>query len=452
MGFEMRVESDLLGEVRVPAGALYGAQTRRAIENFPLNGQSRLGDWPSLIWGLVTIKQAAAQANVDAGFLDARVGEAIIEAGLELAPAEFGTHFPIHALHGGGGTSANMNANEVLANLAEERLGGKRGEYRIVHPNDHVNLHQSTNDVYPTACHLAVIAQAQSLDAGLAALAASFEKKIAEFGEQARLARTCLQDAVAVSFSDTFSGYVAMLTRQRERIAAAVRGLHAVNLGGTIVGRACDAPEAYRVRVIEALREVTGLGDLRVSGNLFDGAQNLDDLAAVSAALDLAARSVAKVAQDLRLMSSGPEGGLGEVVLPAVQPGSSIMPGKINPVIPEHAMHLCFRVMGLDAAARQAVNHGELDLNIWESLAAVHTLEGMTLLESAARVLGKRCVDGMVCVPGVNDAHVKAMMPVLTELAKKHGYSKVSAVCREAGGDMGRLRALIAEKGLGSGV
>jgi aspartate ammonia-lyase len=446
MSGEMRIESDLLGEIGVPVGALYGAQTRRAVVNFPLNGQSRMGDWPSLIWGLVTIKQAAARANMDAGFLDARIGEAIIEAGLMLEPAEFGAHFPIHALHGGGGTSGNMNANEVLANLAEERLGGRRGEYKIVHPNDHVNLHQSTNDVYPTACHLAVIAQAQSLDAGLAALAASLEKKIEEFGNQARLARTCLQDAVAVTFADTLGGYVSMLTRQRARISEAVRGLQAVNLGGTIVGRACDAPEAYRVRVIEALREVTGFEGLRVNENLFDGAQNLDDLAAVSAALDLAARSVAKVAQDLRLLSSGPEGGLGEVVLPAVQPGSSIMPGKINPVIPEHAMHLCFRVMGLDAAARQAVNHGELDLNIWESLVAIHVLESMALLESAARVLGKRCVDGMVCVPRVNDGHVKAMMPVLTELAKKHGYSKVSAVCKEAGGDLGKLRGLIEER------
>ncbi len=441
-----RIETDLLGPIHVPADALYGAQTQRAIDNFPLNGQSRLGDWPALVRALIKIKQAAAHANRDASFITPQVADAIIAAGNSMSPADYPTHFPIHALHGGGGTSANMNANEVLANIAETLLSGSLGQYKKVHPNDHVNLHQSTNDVYPSACHLAVIEQSISLDAALSHLASTIQTKISQFGGQARLARTCLQDAVSVTFADTLSGYVSMIARQRRRIAATVTELHHLNLTGTIVGRACDCPEAYASRVFPALRALTGLPTLQPCENLFDGAQNLDDLVAVSASLDLAARSIAKLAQDLRLLSSGPEAGFGEIRLPALQPGSSIMPGKVNPVIPEHAMHLCLRVTALDAGARQAVNHGELDLNIWESLVAIHVLESMTLLQSAAQVLADKCIAGMTVNIQVNDAHTQALMPLLTQLCKEHSYSKVSAVCREAGADHQKLRRLLKDR------
>jgi len=441
-----RVEQDLLGPVDVPAGALYGAQTQRALDNFPVRGQHTIGYYHALIRGLVHTKHAAALANRETGQIDKSTAGAILRACRDLlARDHYEDDFPVHHLHGGGGTSANMNANEVLANLAEELLGGKRGEYRRVHPNDHANLNQSTNDVYPTACHIAVISQWPALRQALDTLVGRFDTKADELQSQQRIARTCLQDAVAVGFGDLLGGYSTFLRRSAERIARTVEDLHVVPLGGTIVGRPEDVPPAYFQAIIPALRQVTGDSAYRRNETLFDAAQNLDDLVHVSHELDALARGLVKICQDLRLMNSGPETGLGEIALPAVQPGSSIMPGKVNPVIPEHVIQLCFRVMGLHLGCQTALDHGELDLNIWESTAVFGILDSMELLESAAGTLGDKCIRDMRVNVERNDRNVQTIIPLLTELAERHGYSRVSDVCKKAGGNLKRLRHLLEE-------
>jgi len=353
----MRTEHDMLGTVLVPADALYGAQTRRAVVNFPLRGQRSLGEFPHVVRALVLVKQAAAMANGRAGCLDARLADAIVAAGGDVFDRELYNQFPIHHLHGGGGTSANMNANEVIANLAEERLGGRRGEYRIVHPIEHVNRHQSTNDVYPTACHLAILLRWPEIEPDLRALVESMGVRAAQLSGRPRIARTCLQDAVAVDFGDLLGGYAALLRRGWAHAAAAVDALHAVNLGGSIVGRLDDVPGGYAEAVVPALREITGDPCYVRSDNLFDAAQNIDDLVRVSSELNVLARGLVKVCRDLRLLSSGPEAGLGEIRLPAMQPGSSAMPGKVNPVMPEHAIQLCLKATGLHAGCQAALDH-----------------------------------------------------------------------------------------------
>jgi aspartate ammonia-lyase len=441
-----RLESDLLGAVAVPAGALYGAQTQRAIENFPLAGQPSLEAFPELVRALLLIKQAAAQANAQTSSLPAPIASAIYAACGALLAGGWAGHFPIHYLHGGGGTSANMNANEVLANLAEEALGGRRGEYRLVHPNDHVNLNQSTNDVYPTACHVAILLAWPGLRQSLDNLAAAYAAAARRGRRQMRLARTCLQDAVPVRYSDYFGGVATFLKRRIARLAAAVEALHAVNLGGTIVGRRKDVPVAYFSAVIPHLRQVTGDPAYRRAADLFDAAQNPDPLAEVSASLDLLARGLVKAAQDLRLLGSGPQAGLGELRLPAVQPGSSIMPGKVNPVLPEFLIQAGLRVIGNHAMCTAALDHGELDLNVWESAMIFPILDSMHLLESAVEVFAARCVAGLEPVVEVNHAHVHTLIPRLTTLAQAHGYRAVSDVCRLAAGDLQRLEILLQER------
>ena len=442
-----RVEHDFLGAVQVPRDALYGAQTQRALDNFPLAGERSVGDYPALVEALLRVKWAAAEANRTAGFLDDEVAGAIVQGARELIGEGACRHFPIHRLHGGGGTSANMNANEVLANRAEELLGGRRGQYRRVHPNDHVNLHQSTNDVYPTACRMAVIACWPSLAETLEGLGQVIGTKASRFEGEPRVARTCLQDAVAVTFGDLFGGYEAALTRAAHRIACDVDELHAVNLGGTIVGRPQDAPKGYRRQILPSLRTVSGDPNYRPDPNLFDAAQNPDGMVAVSSGLELLARALIKIAKDLRLLSSGPEAGLGEIRLPAVQPGSSIMPGKVNPVIPEFVIQCCFQVIGNHAACAGALDHGELDLNIWESVLLFNVLDSMGLLANAARTLAERCLEGVTVVPESNRRNANSIIPLLTELVKSRGYSAVSRICREAGGDVQQIRELLKKEG-----
>jgi len=336
-----------------------------------------------------------------------------------------------------------MNANEVLANLAEEELGGRRGQYRLVHPNDHVNLHQSTNDVYPTACHMAVLLAWPTLKVALEKLAQTFKQHSKTYRKQVRLARICLQDAVPVHFGDYFGGIASMLARQTRRLGAEVDALHEVNLGGTICGRSEDVPPAYFHGVIANLRLVTGDEAYHRAKDLFDAAQNPDALGAVSSALDLLARSLVKVAQDLRLLSSGPQAGLGEIRLPPVQPGSSIMPGKANPVIPEFLMQVCYRVMGNHATCLAGLDHGELDLNVWESSMVFPILEAMDLLAQSVTAFEGKCIRGLEPVIDVNQTHVNTLIPRLTRLAQIHGYSKVNAMCKQAEGDLTKLEMLL---------
>jgi aspartate ammonia-lyase len=443
-----RLESDLLGSVQVPSDALYGAQTQRAILNFPVEGHKTVGAYPSLIRGLMAVKEAAARVNRDNGFLPKEKADAIVKAARLVMRERLFDQFPIHCLHGGGGTSANMNANEVLANLAEEILGGKRGGYRLVHPNDHVNLHQSTNDVYPTACHIAIISKWPQLCDAVQRLKETLLERAHELEAEVRLSRTCLQDAVEVSFGDLLRGYVQFIDRSCQRMDAAVDDLHSVNLGGTIIGRKSDVPRAYYEQIVPALIEVVRDPRYRRAVNLFDAAQNIDDMAAVASQLDLFARVLIKMAKDFRLMGSGPEAGLGEIILPAVQAGSSIMPGKVNPVIPEFLIQVCFQVMGANRACQAALEHGELDLNVWESTAVFNILDAIELLTTALRVFESRCVQGFEVNSARNRHHVNSIVPLLTRLAHKHSYSRITAICKEAKGDLTRLRELLSQEGL----
>ncbi|MCP4656721.1 MAG: aspartate ammonia-lyase [bacterium] len=445
---EVRIEHDLLGTIEVPAEALYGAQTQRAVLNFPLRSEKTIGDYPLLIAGLMAVKKAAAAANRRAGFLEEELAGAIDRAADTVLREPLLAHFPVHRFHGGGGTSANMNANEVLANLAEEALGGRRGEYRRVHPNDHVNRHQSTNDVYPTACHLALAAGWHETRPECERLAKTLAARAQEWRELPRLARTCLQDAVEGTYGELFGGYAGFIERATARIDTAVEALHAVNLGGTVVGQPAAVPRAYFEAVIPELRRVTGDDAWRRAANLADAFQNCDDMVNVSAQLATAARGLIKIAKDLRLLGSGPQAGLGEIRLPAVQPGSSIMPGKVNPVIPEFAIQLCLEITGLHAACAQALDHGELDLNVWESLIVFNTLDAMEHLANAATVLDGRCLRDLTVDEARSRAHAESMMPLLTRLVDEHGYARISELCRRAGGDLIELRRLLFAAGL----
>ena len=440
---QTRVESDLLGEAQVPVDALFGGQTQRALENFPVRGYRTLGSYPELVQALLEIKHAAALTNLKIGILTPAQARAIAASAEQLVREPRVDQFPIHALHGGGGTSANMNANEVLANLGEEKLGGQRGQYRLLHPNDHVNLNQSTNDVYPTACHMAVIAQWHIFDRALQHLSQVLTFKAGEYQDTPHLARTCFQDAIDITFGDLFWGYASFVNRARERCADAVDHLHAVNLGGTIVGRAKDVPAAYMREIILALRAVTGDNAFQQAASLFDAAQNADDLAAVSTQLDLLARGLIKIAQDLRILGSGPEAGLGEITLPAVQPGSSIMPGKVNPVIPEFLIQLCFEVMGKHVTCVAGLNQGELDLNVWESSMVCSILDSMELLENGIITFADKCVRGVTVNVEVNARHADTLIPLLTQLVHEHGYSKITAICKQAQGQPDQIRKML---------
>ncbi len=435
-----RIERDALGEVAVPAQALYGAQTQRAIDNFPLDGEHSIGFYTTLITALAGIKRAAAGVNVSIGALSSEIGGALDRAARSVVEDGRWAQFPVHRLHGGGGTSANMNANEVLANLAEGYIGGLPGRYERVHPNDHVNLHQSTNDVYPTACHMAVILQWPGLRGRLEELIAVLLATGARLGDGQRLARTCLQDAVATGWADFFGGCAAGLGRQHERLERAVDALHLVNLGGTIVGRPSDAPLAYRERIVGELAAVSGDPAYEQAANLFDAAQNADDLAAVSAALDLLARGLVKIGKDLRLLSSGPDAGFGELRLPAVQPGSSVMPGKVNPVIPEFLIQICLQVSANHAAVAAGLDHAELDLNVWESRMVFNILDSMRMLKTAVGAT-TACVSGIDADTAGNARHATATIPALSDMMRAHGYARVAAAWREGGGDLDAVRA-----------
>jgi aspartate ammonia-lyase len=446
-----RVESDLLGEVEVPEDALYGAQTQRAIANFPLGRQRTVGSFPTLVRGLLLIKKAAALANARAGCLDARRAGAIVQAAEGLLQEPRPDQFPVHHLHGGGGTSANINADEVLANLGEELLGGRRGQYRQLHPNDHVNLNQSTNDVYPAACHIAVILSWRPAHAALARLSATLAERAAAYRDVPHLARTCLQDAVPVTWHDFLMGQAAFVDRRLEQMDRAVDRLHVVGLGGSIIGRPADVPPAYLAGIVPSLCLVTGDGGYAQAQNLVDAAQNADELAAVSSQADLLARGLVKIAKDFRLLASGPEAGLGEACLPAVQPGSTCMPGKVNPVIPEFLIQLCFRVMGNHAACVSGLDHGELDLNVWESSMVSAILESFELLEDGLGAFVDRCVRGLEVDAALNERHAGTLIPALAAASKALGYARVTEICRQAGGDRARTLHLLQEAGFQAG-
>ncbi len=436
-----RIEKDLLGEVSIPTGAVYGVQTQRALDSFPLAGEKSFSDYPELLRAFMLIKKACVKANVQAGQVEDEYADAINKAISALETGDFNDQFPVHSFHGGGGVSFNMNVNEVIANLANHLAYNKAfGSYDPVHPNNHVNLNQSTSDVFCTAIHIAVIEKWQSLATELLSLARAFSGLGKKWQGVKKIARTCLQDAVEISFNDFFGGYRNLLAREHQRLDNAVAELYRINLGGSIVGRPEDANEDYRRHIIESFRQTIDNSQYSQRSNLFDSAQNLDDIVHVSSHLNQLARSLVKICRDLRLISSGPQTGFGEIRLPAVQPGSSAMPGKINPAVPEFLMQCCFQVSGKHAATDMVLDHGELDLNIWGAVVVVNILDSMSCLENGVRVFRTRCVEGIEVNEEKNNENIHTIIPLVNRLKLEKGYSFATKVFKDSQGDPMKIR------------
>lgn len=386
-----RIERDPLGETRVPADALYGVQTKRALDNFRI---SRLRANPALITAFAEIKKAAAQANMENGVIERAIGEAIVHAADELISGSFDDQFNLDVFQAGAGTSYNMNVNEVLANRALELLGSLRGDYSRVHPNDHVNKSQSTNDTMPTAMRIACLRLLGQLIIVLDQLARSMREKAGEFRDVEKSGRTHLHDATPMTMGDEFDGYAGNIERATDRLRMAGAPLLEIPLGGTAIGTGVNTHPDYAWLVVERLAEITEL-PLIEAPNRFQSMQSLGDFVALSGALRGLAVEIGKIANDLRLLNSGPRTGLAEIELPAMQPGSSIMPGKVNPAIPEMLNMVCFHVIGHDVAITMCGEAGQLELNVMMPYVAYALMESLEIMTHAAKTFDKKCVRGI---------------------------------------------------------
>jgi aspartate ammonia-lyase len=439
-----RLERDPLGDVRVPARAFYGAQTQRAVDNFPISG---LTAHPELVTATVQIKKAAARANAELGRLDQEIARAIVEAADEILEGAHRDQFVVDVYQAGAGTSHNMNTNEVLANLAEEKLGGRRGTYKRVHPNDHVNMGQSTNDVFPTATRLAVLdALPRLIEAGNG-LAASLEEKCESFASVLKTGRTHLQDAVPITLGQEFGGFAANVRQALADLERTSQQLHELNLGATALGTGLNAGEEYTHRAVAHLVEATGL-PLRPAEDRFRVTQSMGDLLAVSGALRRLAVEVGKVASDLRLLSMGPRAGIAEIQLPPVQPGSSIMPGKVNPSIPEMVNQVCYQILGCDAAILAAADNGQLELNVMMPVMAWNALHAVRILGNAMRVLDERCVAGIQA----DEARCRELLDrstaLATALSPHIGYAETADIAKTAVKTGRPIREIVLERKL----
>lgn len=426
-----RTEHDLLGYIDVPSEAYYGAHTARALDNFPISGTT-IGCQPHFVAALATVKQAAATANRDVGLLRAEKAAAIIAACEEVRAGALHDQFVVDLIQGGAGTSTNMNANEVLANRALEHLGQPRGTYSVIHPLEDVNLGQSTNDVYPTAIKLALDLHIQALLTELAELRDTFGQKGAEFGQLLKIGRTQLQDAVPMTLGQEFSAYAVTLAEDQERLSEARRLLHELNLGGTAIGTALNAHPGYRQRAVAELRRLTGIDTLRSADDLIEATQDVGVFVQLSGVLKRVAVKLSKVCNDLRLLSSGPRAGLNEINLPARQAGSSIMPGKVNPVIPEVVNQIAFEVIGNDVTVTLAAEGGQLQLNAFAPIIARALFASLDHLTSGARVLRTHCVAGITANEDQLAANVASCIGLVTALSPLIGYEVATSVAQEA--------------------
>ncbi len=439
-----RIERDPLGELPVPGSALYGIQTERARQNFPI---SHLLPLAPFIDAVVWIKKAAALTHKETGRLDARRADAIVRAADEVLAGEHREHFVVDPYQAGAGTSHNMNANEVLANRANELLGGRRGEYQPVHPNDHVNMAQSTNDVIPTAIRLAALAQLPALLEALTRLARAFLAKGKAFDQILKAGRTHLQDATPIRLGQEFTAYGHSVERNRDRIAQAADALRDLGIGGTAVGTGLNAEPAYPGLMVKHLRVITRL-ELREGKDRVQLMQSLGDAAAFSGALRTYAVDLGKIASDIRLLASGPRTGLAEIVLPPVQPGSSIMPGKVNPSIAEMVNMVCYQALGNDVTVAAAAEAGQLELNVMMPVIAHNLLVTMLLLTNASRVFAERCVEGIEADPAQCEHWLEQSPALVTALAPKIGYDEAAKLAKEAVAKHVTVRQLVMEKGV----
>jgi aspartate ammonia-lyase len=440
----VRVERDPLGEVQVPQQAYYGVQTERAVENFPISGLRAPAE---LVTATVLIKQACAKANLALGRLDKRIGNAIVQACDEVLAGGLRDQFVVDVYQAGAGTSHNMNANEVLANRAAEILGEPRGVYTTVHPNDHVNMGQSTNDVFPTATRLSILLVLAEVLSSARELAASLDRKAREFARILKTGRTHLQDAVPITLGQEFGGWSANVAHAADELEHSARALHELNLGATAVGTGLNAGEDMTKRAVAELARATGLR-LVPAKNRFRVTQSMGDALGYSGALRRLAVEVGKVASDLRLLSMGPRAGIAEIQLPAVQPGSSIMPGKVNPSVPEMVNQVCFQVLGCDAAILAAADGGQLELNVMMPVIAWNALHASHIMTTAMRVFASRAVDGIAADEERCRELLDRSTAVATALSPYIGYAATADIAKTSVKTGRPVRELVRERKL----
>ena len=441
-----RTEHDLLGDREVPADALYGVQTLRATENFPITG-IRLGHFPHLIRALAMVKQAAARANRKLGLLVPEIADAVDRACSEIINGHWHGHFVVDVVQGGAGTSTNMNANEVIANRALELLGHQRGDYDHCHPNNHVNLSQSTNDAYPTAVRVAVVLELEDLLAALRGLASDLGTKAAEFHEILKMGRTQLQDAVPMTLGQEFEAFAVTTAEDIARLEETARLFLEVNLGGTAIGTGINADPSYPNLAVTELAAITGL-DLLLAPNLVEATPDTGAFVSFSGVLKRVAVKLSKLCNDLRLLSSGPRCGLNEINLPAVQPGSSIMPGKVNPVIPEVVNQVAFQVIGNDLTITLAAEAGQLQLNVMEPIISFAIFESLDMLTAAVKTLSERCIKGITANADRCRDMVEGSIGLVTAVVPAVGYELASEVAKEALTSNRSVREILLERGL----
>ena len=443
---DVRLEHDSLGERELPARAYYGVQTLRAMENFAISGVY-VKNFEHMIEALALVKKAAAQANHELGVLEEDQMKAICEACNELLAGKLHGHFTVDMFQGGAGTSTNMNANEVIANRGLEIMGHEKGEYDYLHPNDHVNCSQSTNDAYPTSIKLSVLLSLKDLLGAMGELREALESKAEEFADVLKMGRTENQDAVPMTLGQEFSAYAVMIESAAAALERTGDEFHDINMGATAIGTGINSPPGYAELVTRKLSETSGI-ELRRARNLVEATQNAGSFAQMSATMKRAAVQISKICNDLRWMSSGPRCGLNEINLPPMQPGSSIMPGKVNPVIPELVNQICYQVMGYDAVVSMAAEASELELCMAEPIIAYDLLHGMLILKNACITLASRCIVGIEANREVCRQYVENSIGLITALVPVIGYEKSATIAKEALKTGGSVYALVLEKGL----
>lgn len=425
-----RREHDLLGEMEVPSDAYYGVQTLRGIDNFDLT-RKHLSDFPNFIKGLAIAKKAAAMANAELGVLDKKIADAIVKACNEICDGNLLDQFPLDMIQGGAGTSTNMNINEVIANRALEILGHKKGEYQYCHPNNHVNMAQSTNDAYPSGAKLGVVLSNEDLLSEVKNLVEAFRNKARELGDHIKLGRTQLQDAVPLTYEQEFESYAATIESEIDKLKTCEKNFYVLNMGATAIGTGINSHPDYTKSVAKHLAEITGL-PIKTAKNLIAATNDVTDFVSYSSELKRLALKLTKICNDLRLLSSGPRAGINEINLPARQPGSSIMPGKVNPVIPEAVNQVAFRVIGNDLAVSLGAENGQLELNVFEPVMIYAIFESVQLLTRAMKMLREKCVDGIEANFERGKELVYNSISIVTALNPVIGYEASTKIAREA--------------------
>lgn len=441
----MRIEKDFLGEMQICSDVYYGIQTMRSLENFPISGRT-IESYPYLIKSMAYIKKAAALSNHHVEALDNHIKAAIVEATDEILAGKFENQFPVDIYQGGGGLSTNMNVNEVIANRANEIITGEKG-YTCVHPNEHVNMSQSTNDVLPSAMKIASYLYLEDLIKHLEQLENTLESKVNEFQSSIKLSRTCLQDALPMTFGQQFNAYLTFITRQKKELLKVQQDCLKLVIGATAVGTSLGVAKGYIEAMYRYLPEVTGMTVIKIE-DYFDGLQHTDSYIKISGCLKGLCSGLSKMAGDFRLLASGPRAGLAEITIPSVQPGSSIMPGKINPCIPEMMMQVCFDIYGKDQTITIAVDRGELELNIWESIIMKNLFDAFSLLIASIPIFNHKCVQGIQINEAINQMHAESTYSISVVISKLFGYEMANKIVTEAFKTDATIKEIVIKNGL----